>query len=182
MTKTTVARGRRSFGFGRIVAAAGQGDSKRLPSETMYHTAMHNDGAGGMTGFGRPKAMRSGSRFTHLLLLLVLAWQGVVVQTHTHFAPVSRAPTSATAAIPLVAAAGTTDASVSSTIPASACFLCEEQALFGAYVLTAPVALVAPVADVAWYDATAGPYSARSQSSHSWRSRAPPASVHLSTI
>ena len=130
-----------------------------------------------MIGFGRPKTMRSGSRIAHLLLLLVLAWQGVVVQTHTHFAQVG-----STAALPLTAVASGTDVSVSSTIPGAACFLCEEQALFGAYVLAAPVALVAPVADVAWYDAIAGPYSARSQSSHSWRSRAPPASVHLSTI
>jgi hypothetical protein len=110
-----------------------------------------------------------GSRFAILFLALALTWQGFLTQGHAHFDGDGRIVATAGSAS-AVAVAGKSKPS-----PARpACPLCEEQALFGAFLLASPVMVVAPDAIAAWYAPTRYLFSAVRSLSHSWRSRAPP--------
>jgi hypothetical protein len=109
---------------------------------------------------------RAGRRFALLWLVVALLFQGFATQTHTHF-PVDRT-LAATASMHVV----TDGQKQAPTAPV--CPLCEEKALFGAYLLTGSVTIAAPV-DVAYdYAAVSLPSLALRLSSHAWRSRAPP--------
>lgn len=110
----------------------------------------------------------AGRRFALLWLVVALLVQGFATQTHGHFG-IDRA--SAVAASVRVAAI----ADDQKNVPAKpACPLCEERALFGAYLLGGSVTVAAPLA--AAYDpvAVSLPLLALRASSHAWRSRAPP--------
>lgn len=118
-----------------------------------------------------------GSRFAAVFLMLAVLLQASAVQTHNHFASnvvaasdqfVPSADLSATTATPTIASGK----SRPTTPPV--CPLCEERALFGSYVLAAPVLIMAPVTVAAWYTSTQLLTAARRQVSHAWRSRAPP--------
>jgi hypothetical protein len=115
----------------------------------------------------------SGARSSAAIFLLVFAllWQGVAVQTHSHTEPHGSVRTGAA-----IEAAATGDRSHDAP-DAPACPLCEEQALFGAYLLSGAVALVLPVTGRAEYAPVLAGYEAVRERWHAWRSRAPPLST-----
>ncbi|MBN8809023.1 MAG: hypothetical protein J0I47_12430 [Sphingomonas sp.] len=110
---------------------------------------------------------RVSSRLALLWLTLALLVQGFAVQTHTHFGGERYA----------AAVRRTLDASPDAkknTPVAPACPLCEEKALFGAYLLGGSVTLVPPAAVAATFTTTSLARLALGATSHGWRSRAPP--------
>ncbi len=114
-----------------------------------------------------------GSRFAILFLALALTWQGFLTQGHAHFGGDGRI----VATGPAASAAAVADTSKSA--PAKpACPLCEEQALFGAFLLASPVVIIAPDAIGPWYAPASYLFSFVRSLSHNWRSRAPP-SFHV---
>ncbi len=139
----------------------------------MYHTsnpaAIEEVLSKSATATGRG----SGSRFAILLLALALTWQNFLVQGHAHFGGDGSIVATSAATAPVAAIADK-----SKPAPAApACPLCEEQALFGAYVLADAVTFVAPASVPVWYaQGQPGVLSLRTQS-HFWRSRAPPLST-----
>ena len=118
--------------------------------------------------FAAPLA-RSGRRFALLWLVVALLVQGFATQTHAHFG-VDRAWAAAESARVATAAVD----SRKNAPAAPVCPLCEEKALFGAYLLGGSITVAAPV-EVAYHHAAASlPLLALHLSSHAWRSRAPP--------
>jgi hypothetical protein len=115
--------------------------------------------------FATPSA-RIGRRFALLWLAVALLFQGLVIQTHAH-AGVDNGWTS-------TASSGVAPDSQRNTPVAPACLLCEEKALFGAYLVTGSITIAAPVDLVYHYAAPSLPLLALRPSSHAWRSRAPP--------
>ena len=116
---------------------------------------------------------RSGSRFAILFLAFALVWQNFLVQGHAHFDGGGRIVASNAAAASISAIANK-----SRPAPATpACPLCEEQALFGAYVLADAVTFVAPASAPAWYTPVQPAVLSLRTQSHFWRSRAPPLST-----
>ncbi|QDZ08826.1 hypothetical protein FPZ24_16240 [Sphingomonas panacisoli] len=108
-------------------------------------------------------------RFALLWLVVALLFQGFVTQTHGH--PGFDRAWSATES----ARAAPTAVDSRKDIPATpACPLCEERALFGAYLLGGSVTIAAPLAAVYHYTTASLPLLAPSVSSHAWQSRAPP--------
>ncbi|WP_299423403.1 hypothetical protein [Sphingomonas bacterium] len=112
---------------------------------------------------------RPGRRFALLWLVVALLFQGFATQTHAHFG-VDR--TSAAAASTSVATVAVDGQKQDPAAPA--CPLCEEKALFGAYLLSGSITIVAPVGVAYHYAAASLPPLALHASSHAWRSRAPP--------
>jgi hypothetical protein len=117
------------------------------------------------------RSARALSRLAVLWLAFALLCQGFVVQTHAHFGG-DRDGTSVTAPQTIPPAVTVAKKQGPAT---PACPLCEEQALFGAYLLGSAVTFIAPVAVSHDATATSLPLLARNESSHAWRSRAPPA-------
>ena len=116
--------------------------------------------------FAKP-SVRIGRRFALLWLAVALLFQGLVVQTHAHVG-----------ADPYATVAGTIASTVDNRKDGSsapACPLCEEKALFGAYLLGGSIAIAAPVAAAYHYVAASLPLLQLRVSSHAWQSRAPPA-------
>jgi len=108
-------------------------------------------------------------RLALLWLAVALLFQGFVTQTHGHPEGDRAWAVTASARAAPAAADGRKD------IPAApACPLCEERALFGAYLLGGSVMIAAPVAAAYHHAAASLPLLAPSLSSHAWRSRAPP--------
>jgi hypothetical protein len=117
-----------------------------------------------------PKLLAPAARRLALLWLVVaMLFQGLVTQTHVHLSadPANVVISSTRAVGPAV------DAQKDGPV-VPVCLLCEEQALFGAYLLGAPPAIVAPIADVFHYTTRSLPSLAFAAASHAWRSRAPP--------
>jgi hypothetical protein len=118
--------------------------------------------------FATPSA-RFGRRFALLWLVVALLFQGLVVQTHAH-AGADRYAT-ATGAVGAIATA-VDDRKDGPAAPV--CPLCEEKALFGAYLLGGSIAIPVPVAAAYHYTAASLPLLQPRVSSHAWQSRAPP--------
>ena len=108
-------------------------------------------------------------RLALLWLVVALLFQGFVTQTHGH-PGVDRAWAATESARTAPAVAD----SRKDTPAAPACPLCEERALFGAYLLGGAVTIAAPVAAVYHYAPASLPRLELSASSHAWQSRAPP--------
>jgi len=111
---------------------------------------------------------RAGRRFALLWLIVALLFQGFATQTHAHFGVDRTWAAAASARLAAVA-----DDQKNSPV-APACPLCEEKALFGAYLLGGSITIAAPGAVVYDYAAVSLPLLALRPSSHAWRSRAPP--------
>lgn len=110
---------------------------------------------------------RAGRRFALLWLVVALLLQGFATQTHGHFGADRTSAVAASAHV-VVVSDGQND-------PATpACPLCEEKALFGAYLLGGSVMVAAPVVAAYDYAAVSLPLLALRSWSHAWRSRAPP--------
>jgi len=122
----------------------------------------------------QPSASTSGifapvaRRLALLWLVLALLGQGFLTQTHLH-AGIDRAWAAAPARIATAAADSQKDAPA-----APACPLCEERALFGAYLLGGAVTIAAPIAADIYHATTLLPALTLTTSSHAWQSRAPP--------
>jgi len=101
------------------------------------------------------------------LILLVLAWQSCLLQTHIH--PVTSAST------PSAQLAGTisNNQQRAPDDPAD-CPICQASAATGTFMLAAPALLAAPIPTPVWYDATEAVVSFAVRPAHHWRSRAPP--------
>lgn len=140
-----------------------------LPSEIMYHNGagVIDPTASTIDAFA-PRPARAARRFALLWLVLALLFQGFVTQTHAH-AAVDR-EWAATRSV--VAAAAVDDRKQGPATPA--CPLCEEKALFGAYLLGGSVTVAAPIDAAFTYVVASLPLFALGTSSHAWRSRAPP--------
>ena len=118
--------------------------------------------------FARSSA-RAGRRLALLWLVVALLFQGFATQTHAHVGVDRGWATSESARVAVVAAGDQKNG------PATpACPLCEEKALFGAYLLSGSVAIAAPVMVAYHYVAASLPLLQLGLSSHAWRSRAPP--------
>ena len=115
------------------------------------------------------------SRIAVLFLVLAVLFQGGIVQTHNHLGSgiVSASDQYADPGVPTVSRSLATGKSQPTAPPS--CPLCQDQALFGSYMLATPAAFAPPVAIQAWYLPTLLLSSVVRQSSHAWRSRAPPA-------
>lgn len=114
-------------------------------------------------------AHRVKSRLALLWLVVALVFQGFVIQTHAH---ADAGPAWATVTPALASGTSIDDRKPAPVVPT--CLLCEEQALFGAYLLGDSVAIVAPAAAIYHYATVSLPLLARSEPSHAWQSRAPP--------
>ena len=114
------------------------------------------------------------SRFAVLFLMLAVLLQASVIQTHNHLAsiPVTTGDQLLTPLTESIAGAVAGDKSKPATPPV--CPLCEDQALFGSYLLATPAVLAVPVATAAYYSSAGIFSSIGRQASHAWRSRAPP--------
>lgn len=112
---------------------------------------------------------RIGRRLALLWLVVALLFQGLVTQTHAHFRadPYSTVTTSARTAA--IAVDGRNDGPATPVCP-----LCEEKALFGAYLVTGSITIAAPVESAYHYAAVFLPLLQLRASSHAWQSRAPP--------
>ncbi|MBS0480499.1 MAG: hypothetical protein JSR79_14520 [Proteobacteria bacterium] len=107
-------------------------------------------------------------RLALVWLVVALLFQGFVTQTHRH-AGIDRAWTAESVRTAPAAADSRKD------VPAApACPLCEERALFGAYLLGGSVTIAGPVAAAYHYAAASLPSLQLNASSHAWKSRAPP--------
>ena len=114
-------------------------------------------------------SVRLGRRFALLWLAVALLFQGLVVQTHAHAGADRYATATSTVGAITTAVDGRKDG------PATpACPLCEEKALFGAYLLGGSIAIATPVAAAYHYAAAFLPLLQLRASSHAWQSRAPP--------
>lgn len=102
-------------------------------------------------------------------LIVALVLQGFVVQTHLH----AIGARDGAVAAPSATIAAAIDSRRHDPAPPT-CPLCQEQALFGAYLLAGPVVLCAPADAVHDHAAAALPLFALSSASHAWHSRAPP--------
>jgi len=111
-------------------------------------------------------AVKARARLALLWLILALVWQGFATQTHAHASIWGDQPaTASTRAVAAAPEGGT---------PAPACPLCEEKALFGAYLASGPIAFTAPLPVAYEHAAATLPALALTLSSHGWQSRAPP--------
>jgi hypothetical protein len=118
----------------------------------------------------------STSRFALFFCLLVaLAWQSCLTQTHIHPASSARVLSSLA---PVRADTG--GGSNSPDTPAT-CPICQDAALSGNYVAADAVSLAAPAVAIAWYYLAAPRPVRRDLKSHAWNSRAPPAPSTLPT-
>lgn len=117
-----------------------------------------------------------GSRIALLFCLLVaLAWQSCVIQTHIH--PVlGRQALSSLASVQTAPRGGRTLPDRPATCP-----ICQEAAFSGQYVAAGPAWLVSPAIAIAWYHSAMSRPSRRDLRSHAWNSRAPPARFTLPT-
>ncbi|THD35943.1 MAG: hypothetical protein E7773_08325 [Sphingomonas sp.] len=114
-------------------------------------------------------AHRATSRLALLWLVLALLCQGFVTQTHAH------SGTEQGWSIAGIARAATATADDQKRSPAApACPLCEEKALFGAYLLGGSITLAKPVEVTVAYAATSFAAFIVPLRSHAWQSRAPP--------
>lgn len=102
-------------------------------------------------------------------LVVALLFQGLATQTHAH---VGADRISAAAASPRLAAAAVDGQKQDPAAPA--CPLCEEKALFGAYLLSGSTTIVLPVGEAYHYADVSLPSLALRAASHAWQSRAPP--------
>jgi len=127
-----------------------------------------------LTQWTRKSAGTIRSRFAVLFLMLAVLLQAGVIQTHNHLAADVVTANDAIGAPINLAVASVTPSGKSRPTSPPVCPLCEEQALFGSYMLGAPAIVVAPVATVAWYSPVPIFSSIGRQVSHAWRSRAPP--------
>lgn len=108
-------------------------------------------------------------RFALLWLVAALLFQGFVTQTHGHLGVDGKQPAAQTTRM----ATATVD-NQKNKPAAPACPLCEEKALFGAYLLGGTVTIAAPAEMAYDYAATSLSSLAFRPSPHAWRSRAPP--------
>lgn len=108
-------------------------------------------------------------RLTLLCLVVAVLFQGFVTQTHRHIGADRIWVASAST---LASAAAVDNKKDTPTTPA--CPLCEERALFGAYLLGGSVAIAAPVEATYRYATPILTTLSFGASSHAWRSRAPP--------
>jgi hypothetical protein len=115
------------------------------------------------------RSARSVRRLALLWLVVALLFQGFATQTHAHFGADRTLAAAASMRVATVVVDGREQGPVT-----PACPLCEEKALFGAYLLTGSIAIVAPVGTAYRYAAAFLPSLALHASSHAWRSRAPP--------
>ena len=133
----------------------------------MYHNATHVMPSAVSTL--ERLAGLSARRLALLWLVVALLFQGFATQTHTHF---GGDRVSATAGVVRMATAAA-DSQKNAPI-APACPLCEEKALFGAYLLGGSAAITAPI-DIAYhYAAESLPLLQLRPTRYAWRSRAPP--------
>jgi hypothetical protein len=112
---------------------------------------------------------RIGRRLALLWLVVALLVQGFATQTHAHFGVDRLWAAAESARVATAAVDGQKNAPV-----APVCPLCEEKALFGAYLLGGSITVAAPVEVAYHYAAASLPLLALHLSSHAWRSRAPP--------
>ncbi|MES2096111.1 MAG: hypothetical protein V4459_05075 [Pseudomonadota bacterium] len=117
-------------------------------------------------------SLGAGRRLALLWLVVALLFQGFVTQSHLHLAANRISATTGPATLSPMAAERKNPGPV-----APVCPLCEEKALFGAYLLTGSISIVAPLVE-AYRPATTSLSSlALLTASHAWRSRAPPIST-----
>jgi hypothetical protein len=107
-------------------------------------------------------------------LLIALAWQSCLTQTHVHSDQGLRAISS------LASVRADTGGGNPSDTPAT-CPICQEAALSGHYVAAGPVLLAPPAVAIAWYGPAVSRPTRRDLKSHAWNSRAPPARSTLPT-
>jgi hypothetical protein len=98
-----------------------------------------------------------------------MLFQGLVTQTHAHFGLDGTSIAAASTRVTSVAADGQKD-----NPAAPACPLCEEKALFGAYLIGGSATIAAPLVSTYQFAAASLPLLVLRASSHAWRSRAPP--------
>jgi hypothetical protein len=115
-----------------------------------------------------------GSRIALLCLLIALAWQSCLTQTHFHSDQSARTLSS------LVSVRADTGGGTLPDTPAT-CPICQEAALSGNYVAAGPVLLAPPAVATTWYGVAASRPVRRDLKSHAWNSRAPPARSTLPT-
>jgi hypothetical protein len=114
-------------------------------------------------------SVRAGRRFALLWLVVALLFQGFATQTHAHVGADGAWAATASARVATVAVDGQKNGPATPVCP-----LCEEKALFGAYLLGGSVTIAAPVEVAYHYAAASFALLALQLSSHAWRSRAPP--------
>lgn len=136
----------------------------------MYHNRRHVTQRTDRT----PKAIAvtagmAKSRFALLWLVVAMLFQGLVTQAHVH---ISTDPSSVVIASTSTLAPAVDARKNGPVIPV--CLLCEEKALFGAYLLGGSVTIAAPLVVVHNYVIASLPFLAIRFSSHAWQSRAPP--------
>jgi hypothetical protein len=107
-----------------------------------------------------------------LWLVFALLFQGFAIKTHAHFGAGRMLATAGPARVTTAAADSQRR---SPTTPP--CQLCEEKALFGAYLLTGSVTFAKPVDVPTGYATASLPLLGLHLSSHAWQSRAPPSST-----
>jgi len=137
--------------------------------ETMYHTRPRVTHVVALKpDVSAAPSARFGRRFAALWLAVALLLQGLVIQTHAHVSPDPYATVSSAGTFATAVDGGKEGPS------APICPLCEEKALFGAYLLGGSIDIAAPVAAAYHYAATFLPLLQLNASSHAWQSRAPP--------
>lgn len=108
-----------------------------------------------------------------LALMVVLPWQGTLIQSHFHPQPAfSSAPTHLAGHRPAD--------NRQAPLPPDECPICQEAALADAYVPSTPVPLPIPEAGTSWYTTDRTVHAVSRQQAHHWRSRAPPVTSSLS--
>ncbi|MEO5493920.1 MAG: hypothetical protein ABIR08_07815 [Sphingomonas sp.] len=114
-------------------------------------------------------SVRAGRRFALLWLVVALLFQGFATQTHAHLGADRAWAATESARVAIAAVDGQKNGPATPVCP-----LCEEKALFGAYLLGGSIALAAPVEAAYHFAAVSLPLLALRAFSHAWRSRAPP--------
>ncbi len=114
------------------------------------------------------------SRIALFCLLIALAWQSCLVQTHVHSDQGVRALSL------LASVRADTGSGTPSDTPAT-CPICQEAALSGHYVAAGPFMLAPPAVAIAWYGPAVSRPTRRDLKSHAWNSRAPPLRSTLPT-
>jgi hypothetical protein len=118
------------------------------------------------------KPARVLSRLGLLWLAFALLVQGFAVQTHAHVGGDRDAVVAMSGDAVATPAVSADDKNAPA---APACPLCEEKALFGAYLVGGSIAIVPPAAVVPHPAPVSLALLTHNSSSHAWQSRAPPA-------
>jgi hypothetical protein len=116
---------------------------------------------------GAGQRLSAGFLAVFVAALLAFTWQSFVTQTHIH-------PEAPPGTVTHVVGAQLTPTQPTPERPID-CPICHAAALSGHYLTPGPALVLAPVVITVWRFTTTALAPSRSDRSHAWRSRAPPA-------